>query len=33
MGATVASMMFFIILVGVSIYLVLVQRRLQRYEM
>jgi len=33
MGATVASMMFFIILVGVTIYLALVQRRLQRYEM
>jgi raffinose/stachyose/melibiose transport system permease protein len=33
MGATVASMMFFIILVGVTIYLVGVQRRLQRYEM
>ena len=33
MGATVASMMFFIILVGVTIYLLLVQRRLQRYEM
>ncbi|WP_233557495.1 carbohydrate ABC transporter permease [Rhodophyticola porphyridii] len=33
MGATIASMMFFIILIGVTIYLVLVQRRLQRYEM
>lgn len=33
MGATVASMMFFIILVGVTIYLALVQRRLQRYEL
>ncbi|MCT8997390.1 carbohydrate ABC transporter permease [Chelativorans intermedius] len=33
MGATVASMLFFIILVGVTIYLALVQRRLQRYEM
>jgi raffinose/stachyose/melibiose transport system permease protein len=33
MGATVASMMFFIILIGVTIYLALVQRRLQRYEM
>ncbi|MBF9044089.1 ABC transporter permease subunit [Rhodobacterales bacterium HKCCE4037] len=33
MGATIASMMFFIILIGVSFYLVLVQRRLQRYEM
>ena len=33
MGATVASMMFLIILVGVTVYLVGVQRRLQRYEM
>jgi len=33
MGATVASMLFFIILVGVTVYLALVQRRLQRYEM
>ncbi|MEM7721292.1 MAG: sugar ABC transporter permease [Pseudomonadota bacterium] len=33
MGATIASMMFFIILIGVSFYLFLVQRRLQRYEM
>ncbi|WP_206615077.1 carbohydrate ABC transporter permease [Mesobaculum littorinae] len=33
MGATVASMMFFVILVGVTIYLVGVQRRLTRYEM
>jgi raffinose/stachyose/melibiose transport system permease protein len=33
MGATIASMMFFIILVGVTVYLALVQRRLQRYEM
>ena len=33
MGATVASMMFFIILVGVTIYLVGVQRRLTRYEL
>ena len=32
MGATVASMMFFIILIGVTIYLVGVQRRLTRYE-
>ena len=33
MGATVACMMFFIILIGVTIYLVGVQRRLTRYEM
>jgi len=33
MGATVASMLFFIILIGVSVYLFAVQRRLQRYEM
>lgn len=33
MGATVASMMFFIILVGVALYLLFVQRRLQRYEL
>lgn len=32
MGATVASVLFFIILVGVAIYLFGVQRRLQRYE-
>jgi len=32
MGATVASALFFIILVGVSIYLFAVQRRLQRYD-
>lgn len=32
MGATVASALFFIILVGVSIYLFVIQRRLQRYE-
>ena len=32
MGATVASALFFIILIGVSCYLFLVQRRLQRYE-
>ena len=32
MGATVASMLFFIILVGVGAYLFGVQRRLQRYE-
>ncbi|WP_445680197.1 carbohydrate ABC transporter permease [Radicibacter daui] len=33
MGATVASVLFFIILAGVSVYLLAVQRRLQRYEM
>lgn len=33
MGATVASMMFFVILIGVGAYLFLVQRRLQRFEM
>jgi len=32
MGATVASALFFIILIGVSIYLFGVQRRLHRYE-
>ena len=32
MGATVASALFFIILVGVSVYLFGVQRRLQRYD-
>lgn len=32
MGATVASALFFIILIGVSTYLFTVQRRLQRYE-
>jgi len=32
LGATVASLLFFIILVGVCIYLFGVQRRLQRYE-
>ena len=32
MGATVASVLFFIILIGVAIYLFGVQRRLQRYE-
>lgn len=32
MGATVASMLFFIILIGVSAYLFGVQRRLQRYD-
>lgn len=33
MGATVASMMFFVILCGVMAYLYLVQRRLQHYEL
>jgi raffinose/stachyose/melibiose transport system permease protein len=33
MGATIATMMFFIILVGVAIYLFFIQRRLTRYEM
>jgi raffinose/stachyose/melibiose transport system permease protein len=33
MGATIASIMFFIILIGVSAYLFFVQRRLQRYQM
>ena len=32
MGATVASALFFIILIGVGLYLFGVQRRLQRYE-
>ncbi len=32
MGATVASALFFIILIGVALYLFGVQRRLQRYE-
>ncbi|NND91238.1 MAG: sugar ABC transporter permease, partial [Granulosicoccus sp.] len=32
MGATVASALFFIILIGVSVYLFGVQRRLQRYD-
>lgn len=32
MGATIASVMFFIILVGVSIYLFLIQTRLRRYQ-
>lgn len=32
MGATIASMMFFIILIGVSIYLFLIQTRLRRYQ-
>ncbi len=33
MGATVATLMFLIILVGVMIYFFIVQRRLQRYEL
>jgi raffinose/stachyose/melibiose transport system permease protein len=32
MGSTIATMMFFIILVGVMIYLFLIQRRMQRYS-
>ncbi len=31
MGAAVATVMFFIILVGVCLYLFIVQRRLRRY--
>jgi len=33
MGAAIATMMFFIILIGVAIYLFFVQRKLVRYEM
>lgn len=33
MGATVAGMMFLVILIGVSIYLYFIQRKLQRYEL
>lgn len=32
MGATIASMMFFIILAGVSLYLFVIQRRMRRYQ-
>ena len=32
MGATVATVMFLIILTGVLVYLVGVQRRIQRYQ-
>ena len=32
MGATIASMMFFIILGGVCVYLFAVQTRLRRYQ-
>jgi raffinose/stachyose/melibiose transport system permease protein len=32
MGATIATAMFFIILVGVSIYLFAIQTRLRRYQ-
>ena len=32
MGATIASMMFFIILTGVCVYLFLIQTRLRRYQ-
>ena len=31
MGAAVATVMFFIVLVGVCLYLFLVQRRMRRY--
>ena len=31
MGATIATMMFLIILIGVLLYLFVVQRRMQRY--
>jgi raffinose/stachyose/melibiose transport system permease protein len=33
MGATLATMMFLIILTGVCIYLFVIQRRIQRYEL
>ena len=33
MGATVATMMFLIILAGVCVYLFGVQRRMRRYEL
>jgi len=33
MGATVATLMFLIILVGVMLYLFVIQRRLQRYSL
>jgi raffinose/stachyose/melibiose transport system permease protein len=32
MGATIASLMFFIILIGVCVYLFGIQRRLRRYQ-
>jgi raffinose/stachyose/melibiose transport system permease protein len=32
MGATIATMMFLIILCGVMVYLFLIQRRIQRYQ-
>ena len=32
MGATIATMMFLIILIGVMVYLFLIQRRIQRYS-
>jgi raffinose/stachyose/melibiose transport system permease protein len=32
MGATIASMMFLIILIGVCVYLFAVQTRLRRYQ-
>ena len=33
MGATVATLMFLIILTGVMIYFFIIQRRMQRYEL
>jgi raffinose/stachyose/melibiose transport system permease protein len=33
MGTTVATVMFFIILAGVGLYLFVIQRRIQRYEL
>ena len=32
MGSTIATMMFLIILIGIMVYLFLVQRRIQRYS-
>jgi raffinose/stachyose/melibiose transport system permease protein len=32
MGATIATVMFLIILIGVSLYLFLIQRRMRRYQ-
>ncbi|KJV07294.1 ABC transporter permease, partial [Elstera litoralis] len=32
MGATIAAMMFFIILAGVMLYLFVIQRRMRRYQ-
>jgi raffinose/stachyose/melibiose transport system permease protein len=31
MGSTIATMMLFVILIGVMVYLFLIQRRIQRY--